>query len=263
MGITKRIIIVASPVDQGNFKTQLFDERKLKEENGLWNIESCIGNSLIQEINPTNIKGVSREKIISQIKTIINNYYVFMGYNKFANYIELPAKHDKTGFPDDELKDMEVARIKALFNNRLVIIDEIHNIRLTEDNATKRTATTLLKVAKYSDNMRLLVLSATPMYNSYREIIWLTNLLNLNDKRATILVEDVFDKDGNFQPERTTKDGKNVNSQQRFLHENVHTFLHTCFFVPGLHGAEFEHNQLYRKTTASSILRQNMALLRC
>ena len=42
--------------------------------------------------------------------------------------------------------------------------------------------------------MRLVGLSATPMYNSYAEIIWLTNLLNANDKRALIKQSDVFDK---------------------------------------------------------------------
>ena len=37
MDITKRIIIVASPNVQENFKLQLFDERKLKQIDGLWN----------------------------------------------------------------------------------------------------------------------------------------------------------------------------------------------------------------------------------
>ena len=34
VGIKKRILIVASPNVQNNFKMQLFDERKLKETNG-------------------------------------------------------------------------------------------------------------------------------------------------------------------------------------------------------------------------------------
>ena len=38
MGITQRIIIVASPNVQENFKLQLFDERKLKQVNGVWNM---------------------------------------------------------------------------------------------------------------------------------------------------------------------------------------------------------------------------------
>jgi hypothetical protein len=41
MGINKRIIIVASPNVQDNFKLQLFDERKLKEVDGIWTVEIC------------------------------------------------------------------------------------------------------------------------------------------------------------------------------------------------------------------------------
>ena len=54
--ITKRIIIVASENVQDNFKLQLFDERKLKNINGIWNIRSCTGNKILKEINPMNMK---------------------------------------------------------------------------------------------------------------------------------------------------------------------------------------------------------------
>jgi hypothetical protein len=71
-----------------------------------------------------------------------------------------------------------------------------------------------MKLAEHTDNLRLVFLSATPMYNSYKEIIWITNLLNLNDKRATIEGNEVFDKEGNWKPSKevanggTTEDGK-------------------------------------------------------
>jgi hypothetical protein len=64
-----------------------------------------------------------------------------------------------------------------------------------------------MKVAKYAENIRLILLSATPMYNSYKEIIWLTNLMNAVDKRSTIREEDVFDKEGNWLQPRVAKDG--------------------------------------------------------
>ena len=44
MGISKPIIIVASPNVQDNFKLQLFDERKLKEVDGIWTMKGCLGN---------------------------------------------------------------------------------------------------------------------------------------------------------------------------------------------------------------------------
>jgi Fe-S cluster biogenesis protein NfuA len=37
------------------------------------------------------------------------------------------------------------------------------------------------------------------MYNSYKEIIWLLNLMNMNDRRGIIQTKDVFDKNGNFK----------------------------------------------------------------
>ena len=72
MGLKKRIIIVASENVQDNFKLQLFDERKLKLIDGVWNIRACTGNKLLQEINPMNMRGMTKEKVVSQIKTLIN-----------------------------------------------------------------------------------------------------------------------------------------------------------------------------------------------
>jgi len=199
MGITKRIIVVASPNVQDNFRLQLFDERKLKLVDGLWNIRGCTGNKLLKEINPMNMKGLTKEKVVSQVKNIINASYLFLGYIEFANYIE-KIKEVKGSYKDEEDKRVKMVRnLKYEFDNRLIVIDEIHNIRIADENKNKKVALQLLDLVKSAINMRLLLLSATPMYNSYREIIWLLNLMNLNDRRATIEIKDVFDKDGNFK----------------------------------------------------------------
>ena len=52
MGHNKKIIVIASPVVQENYKLQLFDERKLKLVDGYWDIKSCTGNKFIEEVNP-------------------------------------------------------------------------------------------------------------------------------------------------------------------------------------------------------------------
>ena len=208
MGIPKRIIIVASPNVQDNFRLQLFDERKLKLVDGLWNIRACTGNKLLTEINPMNMKGVTREKIISQIKSLISNSYLFLGYIEFANYIE-KIEHVKSEYKNDKEKDIkQIRNLKYEFDNRLIVIDEVHNIRIADDNENKKVAERLLKLVKAADNLRLLLLSATPMYNSYKEIIWLLNLMNINDRRATVEIKDIFDKDGNFK--KGKEDGKEL-----------------------------------------------------
>ena len=207
VGIKQRIIVIAAPNVQENYKLQLFDERKLKEKDGIWNIDSCVGDAFIKEVNPTSLKNISREKIISQINSIIKQYYVFMGYVEFANFIRKKITIPSTGFTGDEKQKLETQNMKKYFNNRLIIIDEVHNIRLSDDNKDDKTGKLLMKLAKNCNNMRLLLLSATPMYNSHNEIIWLTNLMNANDKRGLISYQEVFDVNGEFREEK--KDSNN------------------------------------------------------
>ena len=197
MGITKRILVVASPNVQDNFKLQLFDERKLKEIDGLWNLRACTGNKFLKEINPMNMKGLSREKVIGQVKRIINASYLFIGYIELSNLIEKKGMVDGD-YSKEQKERLMKKRLEKFFEGRLIIIDEIHNIRVSEENKNKRVAVSLLKLVKTVSNLRLLLLSATPMYNNYREIIWLVNLLNINDGRSTISVSDIFDKRGNL-----------------------------------------------------------------
>lgn len=192
LGIAQRIIVVASPNVQDNFRLQLFDDRKLKLVDGLWNLTACTGNKYLKEINPMNMKGLTREKVIRQINRIINNAYLFLGYTEFANYI---AKKSTT---DGDNKKEMIRKLKKNFSNRLIIIDEVHNIRIGDEKQDKRVAQELIKLVKYVDNLRLLFLSATPMYNSYKEVVWLLNVMNMNDRRSTIELKDVFDKNGNL-----------------------------------------------------------------
>ena len=209
MGINQRIIIVASPNVQNNFKLQLFDETKLELVDGLWNIKSCTGNKLLKEINPLNMRGLTRERVITLIKNLINTSYLFLGYTEFANYIQ-----KKSNVASDLISDKEKIvkqKLKQIFDNRLIIIDEVHNIRFTDENAkSKRIASALLKLVTNVDNLRLLFLSATPLYNTYKEIIWLINIMNLNDRRSTIEIKDIFDENGNFI---VNSDGKEIGKE--------------------------------------------------
>ena len=212
MGINKKIFIIASPNVQDNFRIQLFDENKLKKENGIWTIHSCVGESLLNEINPTNLNTMEKNEIVKQIDNLINIRYKFMGYTQFANYMSNIMEITNVDLNNIQKKNQyKIQKIKKEFNHRLIIIDEVHNIRLTAENENKqnsKTSNLLMEIAKYADGMRLLLLSATPMYNSYDEIIWITNLMNINDKRNTIETKDVFDNNGNFKnPDAKNKEG--------------------------------------------------------
>jgi len=219
MGIAKRIIIVASPNVQDNFRLQLFDERKLKNVDGIWTMKGCLGNKLLKEINPTGMKGLTKEKVIQQVKNIISSSYYFVGYLQFSNDI---ARHWKEG-------DSEAIKIKNLqneYSDRLIVIDEVHNIRIANDNDNKSVAKNLMYLVGAVDNLRLLLLSATPMFNSYKEIVWLLNLMNMNDGRATIDISDIFDtKTGNMTEEGKELLMRKANGYISYVRgENPYTF---------------------------------------
>ena len=206
-GKRDKILVVASPNVQDNFRQQLFNEKRLLKITNTanpneytWNIESCVGNTLLQEVNPNSIRNLSREKLVSNILALIQENYQFMGYIQFANVINTVIGTSKN-------KEMEIRNIQKFFNGRLVIIDEVHNIRIADDanKELQQVASLLMRAAKQSIGLRLLLLSATPMFNSYKEIVWLTNLLNINDKRAPIQLSDVFASDGSF---KEATDGK-------------------------------------------------------
>ena len=190
----KKIWIIASPNVKENFKMQLFDYRKLKKINGVWNLRACTGNTYLKEINPMNIKNLSRELVIREVKKIIKSAYNFIGYTEFSNLIEKILKLGK-----GERKQLQL--LKKKFSDTLIVIDEVHNIRHSADNPQKKVAINLLKVVKNTINLKLLFLSATPMYNSREEIIWLLNIMNINDNRPPIEKSQIFNPDGSFDRE--------------------------------------------------------------
>ena len=200
MGINKKILIVASPNVQDNFKLQLFDERKLKLVDGIWSMKGCLGNKLLKEINPTGMTGLSKEKVIALVKILINSYYIFQGYTQFSNDI-----YKKAGAKGDSI-ETRIKNLQYEYSNSLIVIDEVHNIRISDDNENKNIAKNLMFLASAASNLRLLLLSATPMFNSYKEIVWLLNLMNMNDRRGIISVSDIFDKNGEFKKDAEGND---------------------------------------------------------
>lgn len=189
MNSFKQIIIVATPNVQENFMLQLFNENELKNENGFWTSSSCVGNKFIQEVNPTNIKDISKIVMKTQIKGIIAKYYKFMGYEQFSSKIEeLVTKSN-----GDKFKT--IRNIQKYFDGRLIVFDEIHHA--SEDTEKKNISKNLMLLVKLA-TIKMVLLTATPMFNSVREIIWLINLMNLNDKRSKISTKDVFTEENEF-----------------------------------------------------------------
>jgi hypothetical protein len=212
----KKILMVASPNVQENFKLQLFDASKLTRVNGLWNLHGCVGNSLLKELNIDNTQEIKREDLIYRIRKTIKDHYSFIGYGSFANFIE------------KQLSNRNTKRLQNMFRSRVIVIDEIHNIRITEtssDSIGKKIASMLNKLVHYVKGIKFIFLTGTPMYNDPKEIIYLLNLMNLNDNRGTLQIKDVFTESGELKEGGMEKIQEKANGYVSYVRgENPYVF---------------------------------------
>lgn len=157
-----------------SFKKQVFDISKNSQ---------CTDDLYSNLINID--KNLSTDKINLRTKKLINSRYRIFTDNSFSDFIE-----------------KEYFSTNKTVKDKIIIIDEAHNIRLN-DNNDKKIYNTLVNVIKNGFNNRLVLLTATPMYNEPTDIFDLFYLLLLNDKREHLLslpYPKIFDNNNNIIP---------------------------------------------------------------
>ena len=176
----KRIIILSSKNIQIGWKNTIYTPSK--------EINQCTGDTFIN----------SGAKTDREVNKLVKQYYEIMAYQSFSNYVNRMIATHIQKFPNEEKETERIKCINKYFSNRLLIIDEVHNIRDEQGSPMRNTVKTIQEVIKYSDNLRLLLLTATPMYNRATEMIWILNMMLLNDKRPLIKNKVVLDSNGEF-----------------------------------------------------------------
>jgi Helicase conserved C-terminal domain/Type III restriction enzyme, res subunit len=148
---------------------------------------------------PPGCGGAQYQRVVAMVKTpdhrdvrealdgIIAKNYKFSGYDEFTNEGE---RIERTGGE---------AALRMAYSDRVIIVDEAHNLR--SDNNSKRSADFLARVLRMCSNVKLLLLTATPMFDRPKEIAFLLNLLRINDGRSEIDADAMFDGDGNLVDE--------------------------------------------------------------
>lgn len=182
VGMFDRPVLVLLPNSlEHNYKKELFDETRLNFENRTY--EACNGGKYLEDI--PNWYSSSRKEVRRKVNKIIRSEYNFSGYLKIVNLVRRYERKAKLMFRDDldgrKLYLFNMVREK--FSNRVIVIDEIHNIRLTNDKSLKAFPKTLELILWCSENVRLVMLSATPMFDHPEELSWLMRFAYLADKR--------------------------------------------------------------------------------
>ena len=195
----KKIIILLNPSIEDNFRKNIFNPSTLKTKKIH---QQCLGDKYLRKIKTFKNRDFTREdltdeqaeKIAKKVDNRIKAQYRFQGYQEFSN--KLVRLKDKL----KARKGAYEKRIKEFFSNSVLIIDEAHNIK--DSSEGKLIPKVLDEVLTQAEEMKLILLSATPMFNDPREIVFLLNLLLKNDKREQMQEKDMFYPDGSL-----TEDG--------------------------------------------------------
>jgi hypothetical protein len=177
-----KTLILSSVLLRSNFDKELF---KFDEHNKSYR-NTCMLDKYVKMVH--NYKKLPKNVLLKKVHRIIAGYYEFSGYLQLANRIN--KKKNKFKNKPFEYRSY----IRDTFSNRVLIIDEVHNIRSIKDNRSGKLIPTIIEdIIKYTKNLRLIYLTATPMFDDYKEIIWIVNTLRNNERESTYL--DYFDPD--------------------------------------------------------------------
>lgn len=167
-------VLVGGPIIKETWKSELLN---------------ATGETYMKEQDLTTYRNEQERQRIK--KNAINaalQYYRFMSYRSFYKKVlgERMKEVVKTG--DNKVKvtyrkteegeferDVAIDRIHNL-NNTLIIVDEAHN--LTDNNF----GDALMKIIKNSSNLKIVLLTATPMKNVADDIVQLINFIRPPDK---------------------------------------------------------------------------------
>ena len=143
----------------------------------------------------------SEAKTQRETNKLIKQYYEIMAYQSFSNFVKRKQLEYIQSLPEEEKEEGKQRWIHSYFSDRLMIIDEAHNIRDDQGKEMRDAVKTIEDVLQYSENLRLVLLTATPMYNRASEIIWMLNMMLLNDKKLPIDRKGIFTKEGELTEE--------------------------------------------------------------
>lgn len=216
----KRVMVIASAAVQENFRKELFQMKRVKidEVAGTLETKQCTGRRYLDmllriESQPANWNNPRiRDKLERTADRIISEFYEFMAYESFGAYIE-----KRLGGTE---KDIDREWVHQNFDNRLLIIDEAHNVPEGRDGrGVKGITRSLENLVKTAEGLVLVLLTATPMFDTYEELAFYMNLFLWNERKQG--PKEGVKMSDYFHPDATLKSGPPTEAFRKWCQEYV------------------------------------------
>ena len=138
--IYKKNLIILSPSIKENFKKEIYNFEKEKLKLDPSSIVQCTGKTY--ELKNEETKHYTKEQRINEINKKIKENYEFSGYQKFTNDLIKATKWDI----EKETPAIVKEYINKTYSNRVLIIDEIQNIKDNVSSSKNEEKTDFKKI---------------------------------------------------------------------------------------------------------------------
>ena len=163
---------------------------------------------------------ISCEQLKTKVDKDIKKIYEFNGAQMWANKIIKEIEYKTKNIEKEEDKEEKIKLIiRNNYNNSVIIIDEAHEMH-NSDKDNKVVPPQLEKVLKYASNLRLIFLSATPIYDKPQNIVSMINYFLINDKRPIMKENEIFDNFGKLKNKGKIILENNIKSYVSYLRGN-------------------------------------------
>lgn len=141
---------------------------------------------------------------------IKSSIYILLDNGKWERGIVYSIDHGTT--ENDILYSIKLFKSRKVYNN-------VPRSRIwTKRNSMKEQKIMLLKmISRYAINTKIILLTATPMYNDSDEIIDLLDILLLNDGKPSINKNEIFQSDNLSLVKNSTEDHLNTNAIKKLI----------------------------------------------
>ena len=235
---TNRVIILCPQAIASGFRRTIFDPERISPlpvrdaqlRGERWESNQCTGMTYIRLAGNGN--ETDRAVIEKDAEQLVRKRYQIMGYLQFANWVLKKLAEIPKTLDDATRQERERVLLYKLFSDHLIIIDEAHNLRDIEGAGVvaaaaaavatlpaaqndespiagaaadaaegKKLTPVLRRILRICEGLRLVLMTATPMYNTAPEILFLLNLLVLNDTKdegKMLKPREFFGSDGSL-----------------------------------------------------------------
>ena len=147
----KKIICLVSKNIRDSWKRQIYDPSK--------NTNQCTGD-FFHSMLPESDSLLTGELLSTKKKTkkMIRDMYEFYGYREFYGKINrmIERRIGNRDITESQKRTIEINTIRDYFNNRLLIIDEVHNLRDESETHSKDTLILLDKIIKIQSKYEII-----------------------------------------------------------------------------------------------------------